>query len=847
MSADLPDFGPVTSSDDDDFSTDSENESESDHEEEEYEWSKPRTWATELRRQPDLATFAKAWTSPAKRDSIPSLHTDLPQQEPSFNIEPNGDLPFALMFLDALPLNSFWRDVVKRETRRYAEQNQATPGRADRRRSWDEPKMNTVANWLRVTAAIIMRGLVSASSDSKFFADETYIVGDKRYDRPGAQSVCGIDINTYEQLLRFFHLADSTARPCRDADDHDKAWACRPIIVFLNAAFKRWFNAGRDNALDEGGLPSRHSWLRIRNPDKPHRYFIEMLMACCSTCRFCWHFQLNEGTTKIVKRSNRERGQSRYTKVPYYNPNYNEAECNVQGDFGVGATHMLYFSRVLRSFDDSDMSQMCYRMFTDRRWCSLPGMYLAKKDYNVSYTCTVKSGSRYHVCNLLPVVQSKKRRLRGKYRSAFVQLDEDVRIVAVCWNDSAKCGYASCDLGTEGETTCVRRCGRWKRDVTHPFMCAQREKRFRAIDRHDQLRLGKCHFEFQCRNKAWPKVHHGGIEILLVNIFIICERSVRFHKIKQREFRWTCVLELVTMADRLDQRARDEDPTDPRGRSNTDRFQGRDSHHHATWPEYVDKDQLQSMTRRMEQNPGRSGGPKKNRERDGNCVNGKIRNPAWYESNCIVCWAVGKKRRTARYCIECSLDPNWTFKCRIGGWAKECQPRLCSTACWNKFHTLRIHGLDFNQRRSQRQRRGRPVQSRVNSRSRRRSEGVTNHSSRRRRTRRRLQTTPTTTPEQAPAAAAAASTVHTPSSSSTPAPGPDTAPSSNSAPVPTPTITPTSNSTPVRRSPRVRRGVNTAPSTVVYEVTVNRVPDAPPVQLRRSNRSNRNQITRMNL
>ena len=747
------------------------------------------------------------------------------------------------MFLDALPLNAFWRDVVVRETRRYAQQNSATPGRGDGSRSWDEPRMNTVANWLRVTAVIIMRGLVPASSDAKFFANEVHQCGDLRYVRPGAESVCKIDINTYEQLLRFFHLTDATARACRDSSDHDKAWPCRPIIKFLNEAFRRWFNIGRDNALDEGGLPSRHSWLRIRNPQKPHRYFIEMLMACCSTTRFCWHFQLNEGVTKIIKRADRARGQTRYTTAPYYNVNYNEAECRVQDDFGAGAAQMLYFSRILRSFDDTDSSQMCYRLFTDRRWCSLPAMYLSKKNYNVSYTCSVQDGSRFHITNLLPVVKSKIRTLRGKYRSAFLQIDEDVRIVAVCWNDSNKCGYASCDLGTEGETSCVRRVGRWERDVPYPFMVCVREKKFRAIDRHDQLRLGKCHFDFQCRKKAWPKVHYGGIELLLVNIFVVSERSVRFRNIRQREFRWQCVLQLVVMADRIDQRDRDIHPENPRGIDQTvERFRGRETHHHAIWPEYVDEDQLQAMTRRMEENPGREGGPKKNRARDANWSNGKVRNPAWYESNCIVCWAGGKKRRTARYCVECSMDPAWTFKCRIGGWAKESQPRLCSTECWNRFHTMRIHGLDFNQRQPQR-RRGRPrsqSQQRLRQ-TRRRGQRGGSGSTTRRRTRRRLDTSTTSVSDQNPASTSAPATAAAAAAAA--------AASATASHMRTP---PSRASTRTRRSTRSRSSANNdPPAPVRYETssthrmnTRSRTITDTSVQLRRSTRNTRGRSNR---
>ena len=63
---------------------------------------------------------------------------------------------------EAYATDEEFRDII--ETKRYAEQSGATPGRSDGARPWDESRMNTVSNWLRVTAAIIMRGLVPAST-----------------------------------------------------------------------------------------------------------------------------------------------------------------------------------------------------------------------------------------------------------------------------------------------------------------------------------------------------------------------------------------------------------------------------------------------------------------------------------------------------------------------------------------------------------------------------------------------------------------------------------------------------------------------------------------------------------
>ena len=106
---------------------------------------------------------------------------------------------------------------------------------------------------------------------------------------------------------------------------------------------------------------------------------------------------------------------------------------------------------------------------------------------------------------------------------------------------------------------------------------------------------------------------------------------------------------------------------------------------------------------------GRTSEPRpRARDLNRNCrLTGKplVRNPMWIESQCIVCWAGGKRPRggggmTAKYCEECSWDTTWNKKSRSGGYTYDHQPRLCSEACWTKFHTERISGLDFNKRRS---------------------------------------------------------------------------------------------------------------------------------------------------
>ena len=124
--------------------------------------------------------------------------------------------------------------------------------------------------------------MVLTPDDPTFFAGETH----GKYHRAGTEETTGLKLNVYQELLRFMHLADNTTREPVESDEYDRCFHIRPLIKLLQACFPRWCTPGKNNALDEGPIPSRFHWLRNFNPDKPNRYFIELLMACCSISRF---------------------------------------------------------------------------------------------------------------------------------------------------------------------------------------------------------------------------------------------------------------------------------------------------------------------------------------------------------------------------------------------------------------------------------------------------------------------------------------------------------------------------------------------------------------------------------
>ena len=81
------------------------------------------------------------------------------------------------------------------------------------------------------------------------------------------------------------------------------------------------------------------------------------------------------------------------------------------------------------------------------------------------------------------------------------------------------------------------------------------------------------------------------------------------------------------------------------------------------------------------------------------CTLTQTRNPHWFVGQCVVCWAAGKRKLTSRYCRECQADPAWTFKSRKKDSYSRYTPRLCSVACWNRFHSTQVWGLDRHKRK----------------------------------------------------------------------------------------------------------------------------------------------------
>lgn len=124
---------------------------ESDHDDDEMRWQKSKDWDDNVRTKPLLKRLGDlVWKSHGKRGSVASEDVGL-NTEPEFEIQAGDGDKFLDILLDALPLKSFFRNILVLESKRYAASSteEFTPGART-----IPANLFTVGNFLRLFACL---------------------------------------------------------------------------------------------------------------------------------------------------------------------------------------------------------------------------------------------------------------------------------------------------------------------------------------------------------------------------------------------------------------------------------------------------------------------------------------------------------------------------------------------------------------------------------------------------------------------------------------------------------------------------------------------------------------------
>jgi hypothetical protein len=189
--------------------------------------------------------------------------------------------PFQI-FLLLVPL-SFWQWAVE-QTNLYAQvsRDDAPPTEKGRERPWVPVTVQELLHWAGIVFLMALHPLPALSD----------------YWRQGRLgNIVFLDTgkimlqNRFEQIKRYFHLADNAQRPPQKDTKEHRLWQILQLVKVINETFKKLYNLSQYVTFDERTVPLHNKAcpVRIYNPKKPHKFKIEIFAAVDGESLLCWH------------------------------------------------------------------------------------------------------------------------------------------------------------------------------------------------------------------------------------------------------------------------------------------------------------------------------------------------------------------------------------------------------------------------------------------------------------------------------------------------------------------------------------------------------------------------------
>jgi hypothetical protein len=278
----------------------------------------------------------------------------------------------------------------------------------------------------------------------------------------------------WEQIKKYFHLADNKCRPHDKKTREYRLWHVLPMMNCLNATSKALWIMGQKVVMDERTIPSRHSRapIRIYNPSKPYKFGFELFSMCCATTYYCWDF--------IV-----------YDKLPQ------------------PGLHSLVVMQLVRT-----LMFKGHVIFLDRGFTS-PALvhWLKKEGHGASGTV---------VSNRKGFPKDLKLGKKEPQGTMMAKVSITHEMLAVVWKDKKDVTFlTNCHQGLDGETE--RQVGSERLTVTCPEVAREYNKNKAGVDLFDKLCLSdNMSTEREIvSHKWWVRLFWGLSDAALANAYII--------------------------------------------------------------------------------------------------------------------------------------------------------------------------------------------------------------------------------------------------------------------------------------------------------------------------------------
>lgn len=384
----------------------------------------------------------------------------------------NAEEISAKSYFDLFFTDNVW-EIIVRETNKYHDymvQNEP----AKHKMAWTPVTRDEMEAFVGI---LVLMGIVKLPRFRMYWMEDSLL------HQEGVTSVMPHD--RLLQIWRYFHLADNSVAPARDTPGFDKLYRVREFLNIVSHNISTEYKLSRDISIDETMVPhkGRLSFKQyIKN--KPTQWGIKLWVLSEARTGYVYRFQVYLGK----ENNNPERNLARRV--------VRDLTTTVEGN-----NHHLYM---------------------DNFYCD-PHLFLERKDSGIYCCGTVRTGRKRFPKDIVISKADEKRLQRGHYEwRAHGQL------IPMSWFDRRGVYLLSTihppKNADDSLPTVPRSNGRGERmDVPCPPAQVDYQLYMGGVDLSDQLM--KTFSVIRKSRKAWKKLFGYGLEICLLDSFIIMKKA----------------------------------------------------------------------------------------------------------------------------------------------------------------------------------------------------------------------------------------------------------------------------------------------------------------------------------
>jgi len=423
-----------------------------------------------------------------KEPSVKNIKVDDEQWEPV-------DYLFAL-----LPW-SWWASASK-QTNVYATQEREADGAGGRgggrTRPWAPTTPQEICGYVGI---LMIMALVPLPSVEYFFTDK---LGLQFLVLPSLRHI--MSLLRFQQIKRYFHLADNKGRKERGHPKYDRLFHVRPMLDTISATFKKYYELGWAVAVDESMIPFKgRSFMKQYLKDKPCKWGFKVWAMCCGKTGY-------------------------FASVAVY-----------AGKGSTTAVHGLATDSVTTVVDSGGVSKGAV-VFMDR-WFTSPLLIVELLKRGVYGVGTVQTNRTGLPANFkLPKGTKKNPTPAGKSAraSSSVKIDNVAHsLYLTSWMDKKPVTFLGSAFGLAVDA-CMRMC----RDkgirvqIPVPLMAKMYQDWMDAVDKGDMLKMVYGLVKNFTSWKPWQKLFVGLLDITLVNAWVLFKQTKTAPHVDHYGFLW---------------------------------------------------------------------------------------------------------------------------------------------------------------------------------------------------------------------------------------------------------------------------------------------------------------------